>query len=764
MTDERVLVLLPTTRDGALTRSALTSAGLTCMVCKDLDEFCREVSQGAGVALLTEEFVVSERATCLWETLQKQPPWSDFPLVVLAREGAREGGRQLRESTNATLVERPVKMRSLLSVLKAALRSRRHQYSVRDHLEERKRQTDSLRESEERFRLMADAVPVLVWLSDRTKGCTWFNKSWLDFTGRPMHELLGDGWAADVHPDDLDRCLEGYITHFDARRPFEMEYRLRRHDGEYRWVEDNGVPRFDGNGAFAGYIGSCVDFTDRKRAEEERTRLAAIVESSDDAIVSKTLEGIIMSWNRGAERLFGYTPREAIGQPITLIIPPERMEEERRILGCLRDGMRMEPFETVRLAKNGRRIDISLAVSPVRNAAGQVVGASKVARDITERKHAENSLREADRKKDEFIALLAHELRNPLAPIRNGLQVMRLAREDAKAIAQDRDMMDRQLSHMVRLVDDLLDVSRINQSKMELRRSRVLLTDVVMSAVETAQPMIDAKRLELTISLPQMPVYLDADLTRLAQVFSNLLTNSVKFTETGGRIWLSAERRGDGVEVTVRDTGIGIPRESLGNIFDMFSQVDRSVERSTGGLGIGLALVKGLVEMHGGTVAAASDGPGQGSTFTVTLPIQTTRTELLGTSAPENGDVASRSSRRTLVTDDNRDGADSLAMLLRLLGNEVRIANDGASAVEQAEAFRPEVILMDIGMPRLNGLDATRRIREQPWGREMIIIALTGWGQDGDREKSRDAGCNGHLVKPVSLADLEKVFADAERA
>jgi signal transduction histidine kinase len=196
------------------------------------------------------------------------------------------------------------------------------------------------------------------------------------------------------------------------------------------------------------------------------------------------------------------------------------MEEERRILGCLRDGMRMEPFETVRLAKNGRRIDISLAVSPVRNAAGQVVGASKVARDITERKHAENSLREADRKKDEFIALLAHELRNPLAPIRNGLQVMRLAREDAKAIAQVRDMMDRQLSHMVRLVDDLLDVSRINQSKMELRRSRVLLTDVVMSAVETAQPMIDAKRLELTISLPQMPVYLDADLTRLAQVFS----------------------------------------------------------------------------------------------------------------------------------------------------------------------------------------------------------------------------------------------------
>jgi CheY-like chemotaxis protein len=381
--------------------------------------------------------------------------------------------------------------------------------------------------------------------------------------------------------------------------------------------------------------------------------------------------------------------------------------------------------------------------------------------DITERKAMEEALREADRKKDDFIALLAHELRNPLAPIRNGLQVIRLAiGEGNTPVAHAREMMDRQLGHMVRLIDDLLDVSRINRNKMELRRSRVLLADVVSSAVETVRPVIDAEWHELNVSLPQKPVHLDADLTRLAQVFSNLLTNSAKYTQKGGRIWLSAERRGGEVAVTVRDTGIGIPAASLGNIFDMFSQVDRSIERSAGGLGIGLALVKGLVEMHGGTVTAASEGEGKGSTFTVTLPVLLDQRASAAV-VSDNGQAATGPKRRVLVVDDNRDGAESLAMMLRLLGDEVATASDGLDAVEKAGRFRPEVILMDVGMPRLNGLDATRRIREQEWGRGITIIALTGWGQDGDKERSREAGCDGHLVKPVSLPDLERVLAEA---
>ncbi|HJT77687.1 MAG TPA: ATP-binding protein, partial [Gemmataceae bacterium] len=367
-------------------------------------------------------------------------------------------------------------------------------------------------------------------------------------------------------------------------------------------------------------------------------------------------------------------------------------------------------------------------------------------------------LREQDRRKDEFLALLAHELRNPLAPIRNGLQVLRLAGSDASPAAQARAMMERQLGHMVRLIDDLLDVSRVSRNKMELRRSRVLLADVVSSAVETARPAVEEAGHELTVSLPPEPVHLDADLTRLAQVFGNLLSNSAKYTPRGGRIRLSAGRRGDEVVVSVRDNGIGIPAESLRSIFDMFSQVDRSIERSTGGLGIGLALVKGLVEMHGGTVTAESPGVGKGSTFTVRLPVLDERAERAPEAPPDEGARASGPKRRILIVDDNRDSATLLAMMLKLRNNEVRTAHDGLEAVEVAEEFRPQVILMDVGMPRLNGYDATRRIRGQPWARSVTIIALTGWGQEGDKERSREAGCNGHLVKPVDLADLEKLL------
>ncbi len=422
-------------------------------------------------------------------------------------------------------------------------------------------------------------------------------------------------------------------------------------------------------------------------------------------------------------------------------------------------GGQMFQTETPYFVADGGERVVDLIMAPVMDEAGRVLFVAATGTDITDRRRMEDALRAADRKKDDFIALLAHELRNPLAPIRNGLQVMRLAGGDIGAADRARAMMDRQLSHMVRLIDDLLDVSRINRNKMELRRSRVPLADVVSSAVETARPLIDAEGHDLTVELPQRPIYLDADLTRLAQVFSNLLTNSAKYTERGGCIWLSAERRGGEVAVSVRDTGIGIPAESLASIFDMFAQVDRPMERSSGGLGIGLALVKGLVEMHGGTVTVASAGQGQGSTFTVTLPILMAPA---GPALPEpdNGQPALRPKRRILVVDDNRDGANSLAMVLRLMGNEVRTTYDGVEAVEAAEQFLPQVVLMDVGMPRLNGLDATRRIRERSWSQGMTIIALTGWGQEGDRERSHEAGCDGHLVKPVNLPDLEKLLAE----
>jgi PAS domain S-box-containing protein len=529
-------------------------------------------------------------------------------------------------------------------------------------------------------------------------------------------------------------------------------------DGTERPIADSAAPIRQDGGPTLGAVLIFRDVSERRRSERAHAFMAAIVESSDDAIVSKTLDGVIRTWNAGAERLFGYTAAEAVGRPITLIIPPEHIDEEHEILARLRGGERIEHFETVRVAKDGRRIDISLTISPVHDGAGHVIGASKVARDVSDRKRAEKALREADRRKDEFIALLAHELRNPLAPLRSGLQVLQLAANDPAAVAEARDMMGRQLGHMVRLIDDLLDVARVNQNKMELRRARVPLADALSSAVETARPLIEAAGHDLIIALPPDPVYLDADLTRLAQVFGNLLTNSAKYTEPGGRIWLTAERSGRHVVVSVRDTGIGIPAAALPTIFDMFSQVGRNVEQSTGGLGIGLALVKGLVEMHGGTVVAESPGAGKGSTFTVRLPAMEGRAGP-PPSAPAEDEPGAGSKRRILVVDDNRDGATSMAMILKLKRYDVRTALDGIEAVEVAEAFRPHVILMDVGMPRLNGYDATARIREQPWGKDVTIIALTGWGQDRDKIRSQEAGCDGHLVKPVNLSDLEKLLA-----
>lgn len=505
------------------------------------------------------------------------------------------------------------------------------------------------------------------------------------------------------------------------------------------------------------------DVTERQEAEAIQARLAAIVESSQDAVISKTLDGTIRSWNAEAERLFGYTPEEAIGQSITLIIPKERLDEEREIVEKLRRGERVEHFETVRVTKSGQLIDLSLTVSPLRNSAGQVIGASKVARDITDRRRMDDALREADRRKDEFLAVLAHELRNPLAPLRNGLQILRLAGDDNPTVSQARAMMERQLGHLVRLVDDLLDVSRISRNKMELRRSSLLLADVLSSAVETARPLIEEAGHALIVALPPEPIHLDADLTRLAQVFSNLLTNSAKYTEPGGRIWLTAELLDGEVAVAVRDTGIGIPPDALPQLFDLFSQVDRSLERSTSGLGIGLALVQGLVAMHGGTVRAESTGLGTGSTFTVRLPVLSSEGSLPEFPESQESETgAGGPRRRFLVVDDNLDAVNSLALLLRLFGHEVQIAHNGLEALEVAERFRPEVVLMDVGMPVLNGHEATRRIRAEPWGRDILILALTGWGQDSDKLLSKEAGCDAHLVKPILWPDLEKVLAELE--
>ena len=327
---------------------------------------------------------------------------------------------------------------------------------------------------------------------------------------------------------------------------------------------------------------------------------------------------------------------------------------------------------------------------------------------------------------------------------------------------QTRTMMERQLGQMVHLVDDLLDVSRISQGKLELRKQRIELATVLNTAVETARPLIEAGGHELTIVAPPQPVSLDADLTRLGQVFSNLLNNAAKYSERGGRIRLAAERQGNDVVVSVKDTGVGIPPEMLPKIFDMFTQVDRSLEKSQGGLGIGLCLVKRLVEMHGGSVEAKSEGHGKGSEFFVRLPVVLSAAREVGPPTDEDEPACPSGKRRILVADDNHDSAYTLAKLLTIMGNEVRTANDGSAALDVAAAFRPDLILLDIGMPKLNGYEACRRIREQPWGKTAVLIALTGWGQDEDKRQAQEAGFDHHMVKPVNLAAIEKLLAESK--
>jgi PAS domain S-box-containing protein len=382
--------------------------------------------------------------------------------------------------------------------------------------------------------------------------------------------------------------------------------------------------------------------------------------------------------------------------------------------------------------------------------------------DITERKRTEKALQDADRKKDEFLATLAHELRNPLAPIRNAVQILKAKGPPSPELQWARGVIERQVQHMARLLEDLLDVSRVSRHKLDLRRERVDLAAVVEAAVETSRPLIEAGRHELIISLPPSPICLEADPVRLAQVFANLLNNAAKYTEEGGRIRLSAERQGRDVIVSIQDNGIGIAAEMLPRVFEIFSQEKPALVRSQDGLGIGLSLVKGLVELHGGSVEAKSAGPNRGSEFIVRLPVAAeTAIQELAPPVEEDAELPAPKCR-VLIVDDNRDSADSLAMILQIMGHEVGTAYDGEQAVEAARASRPDVVLLDIGMPRLNGYDACRRIREQIWGQGMFLIALTGWGQKEDCRRTEEAGFNQHMVKPVDPAELLKLLASRD--
>ena len=506
---------------------------------------------------------------------------------------------------------------------------------------ERKRAEQALRESERRFRIMADSAPALIWVSDTSGACTYFNRQWLEFTGRPLEAELGDGWMESVHPDDRQRTEQAYDAASAIRGPVRTEFRLRRHDGAYRWLVEEGVPRHLPDGQFAGYVGVCIDITQR------------------------------MQW--------------------------------------------------------------------------------------------EKALRETDRRKDEFLSTLSHELRNPLAAVSTATNVLRNSRDDADRVGEMAAIIERQSAQLVRLIDDLLDVSRISRGKVKLERRHVDAADVVRQVIVDCGSVCEQKGLELVAHLPERPVLVDADPVRVAQVVNNLLDNACKFTPSGGRVSVSVGQEGGEAVIDVADTGIGMSREQLPRIFEMFAQVEDAPGDRTGGLGIGLSLAKSIMELHGGTIEAHSEGTDRGSIFTLRLRVSDSDAPVDDVAETGEAQAGQPVLKRIIAADDNLDTLHAVALLLRMKGHHVETAVDGVDALKKVRAHPPDVALLDIGMPGMDGYEVARRIRREPWGQNVLLVATTGWGAQRDKQQAQAAGFDAHLTKPVDLETLERLLAAPQK-
>jgi PAS domain S-box-containing protein len=528
-------------------------------------------------------------------------------------------------------------------------------------------------------------------------------------------------------------------------------------------------------------------YREKHRAQREADQLRMLVDgTSEYAIFMLDTSGRVVTWNSGAERLMGYSANEIVGQHFSRFYPedvdrrwPERDLELARAEGRFED-------EAIRVRKDGSQYWSSVVITALYDESGRLTGFSKITRDMSEKKQAQENerrlleeeakrriaeahaaairmereqLEEADRRKDQFLATLAHELRNPLAPIRNALHILQMTEVEPATTQQSLEMMDRQVNHLVRLVDDLLDVSRVTRGKIELRIERVELSEVIARAAESVQPVFDQHRHHLSVELPSEPLWLDTDAIRLTQVIGNLLTNAAKYTEPEGRISVSASRAGDFAVLHVRDNGIGISPEVLPHVFDLFMQADHAVSKSQGGLGIGLTLVKSLIEMLGGTVEAHSQGRGFGSEFVIKSPLASVGEKPSDPNeAVGNERSASTERYRLLVVDDNLDAANSLGMILRLKGHQVRIAHSGPAALELVESHQPEMIFLDIGMPGMDGYEVARHIRQESKFGTPVLAALTGWGQQDDRRRSAEVGFDHHLVKPIDIAAIDTIL------
>jgi PAS domain S-box-containing protein len=624
---------------------------------------------------------------------------------------------------------------------------------------------------------IAEQTDDLLFVKDRGGRLVLANPATLRALGKPEGGVLGRTFEEILE----DPAQARHVTETDRRiiesgRPEVVEEEVTTGGTTRTWLSAK-APYRDEQGEVLGLIGIARNITERKKAHEAQRRLAAAAEAQRaqlQAIIDRIVQGIVIcnadgrvrTMNPAALALHGLASLDELQQHVDGLhrefvlrdpdgarLPPREWPVARSLRG--------ETVRNVELHVEGRATGRQWVAiynsTPVYDVGGALESVVVTMQDITERKRTELSLLDADRRKDEFIATLAHELRNPLAPMMNAIQLLQHDSEADLTRQRAKDIIERQVLQMARLIDDLLDISRITLGKLALRREPLELGAVVDEALEVARPHIIGAEHHFDLRVPSRPVRLVGDATRLAQVLSNLLINSAKYTPREGRIALTVEVEDDEAVIRVADSGIGIAPENLPALFEKFSQVRAAQDRAGGGLGIGLALAKGLVHMHGGTISASSAGIGKGAEFTIRLPAaapaEAPRRDVLrsATAVPVGG-------LKVLVADDNEDAVESAAMVLTLNGNEVKLASDGLEAVEAAGRYRPDVVLLDIGMPKLNGFEACRRIRSEPWGKDMLVVAVTGWGQEEDRRRTAEAGFDAHFTKPVDFASVMRLI------
>ena len=773
---------------------------------------------------------------------------------------------------------------------------------------ERKQVEESLVRNQEALQLAHKVARGGTWQWDLLTNAVEWSEEYYGLLGLKSDEVQPsfEEWARRVHPDDLPIVFQEHERAIAAKRDIDVEFRIKRADGEWRWFHRTGRCVYDANGQALSMAGITFDITERRRAQEATRLLAAIVESTDDVIIGKDLNGIITSWNTAAEKLYGYSAEEAIGQPVSILVPPERPDEEEEILARLTRGERIHHYETVRLNKDGRRIDVSLTVSPIVDKTGRVIGASKIARDITEWKRAEEAIREsqaqlanmigsamdavitldehqqivifnsaaekmfrcsageaigqpidrfipdrfrsahhehirtfeethvtrrsmgqlgaifglradgeefpieasisqvevngrslftvilrditqrksveeereqllasehaarteaeaANRTKDEFLAMLSHELRTPLTAMLGWLSILRSQSVDEKTFAHGIEAVERNAKIQAHLIEDLVDVSRIIGGKLSLEVRPIDLSPVIRAAIEVVRPAADAKGVEIEFCEEPLVGPVSGDATRLRQVVWNLLSNAVKFTPREGRVNVSLRRFKSQAQIVVSDSGAGIPPEFLPHVFERFRQAESSVTRSHRGLGLGLAIVRHLVELHGGTVLAESEGQGKGATFTISLPlaaISAKKEPKLPMAKPKTEEaVAPLLGLRVLVVEDEFDAGELISLALEYSGAKVEVARSAQDGLRAMSVFKPDVLLSDIGLPGESGYDLIRKIRSMASGaNEIPAVALTAFASERDRESALAAGFQVHLSKPVQPHELVKVI------